>query len=125
MTRLRLKRVYEPSAASDGARILVDRLWPRGISKDRARIDRWLKEASPSHELRKRFHGKPEAWDDFRRAYEKELKTPEAQAAIAELRQLMRRGPVTLVYAARDESRNNAVALKAWLERQIPHGKLG
>lgn len=116
MTKLRLKRVYEPPAASDGVRVLVDRLWPRGLSKDKARIDLWLKAASPSHDLRKRFHARPEAWDDFRSAYDKELKTEEARAAIAGLRQLMRQGPVTLVYAARDESHNNAVALKAWLE---------
>jgi uncharacterized protein YeaO (DUF488 family) len=116
MTRLRLKRVYDPPAEGDGARILVDRLWPRGLSKDKARIDLWLKEASPSHDLRKRFHGRPDGWDDFRRAYEKELETQAAQAAIAELRQLLRQGPVTLVYAARDEARNNAVALKEWLE---------
>jgi uncharacterized protein YeaO (DUF488 family) len=117
MPRLRLKRVYDPPAPGDGTRILVDRLWPRGLTKEKARIDLWLKEASPSHELRKRFHDRPEAWGDFCRAYEKELKTEAAQAAIAQLRQLQRKGPVTLVYAARDASRNNAVALKEWLER--------
>jgi len=116
MTRLRLKRVYEPAEQGDGARVLVDRLWPRGLSMDKARIDLWLKAASPSRDLRKRFHARPQAWEEFRSAYGKELKTPEAQAAIAELRQLMCKGRVTLVYAARDEHYNNAVALKAWLE---------
>jgi uncharacterized protein YeaO (DUF488 family) len=117
MPRLRLKRVYDPPAPSDGTRILVDRLWPRGLTKDKARIDLWLKEASPSHELRKRFHDRPEAWDDFCQAYEKELKAEAAQAAIAQLRQLLHKGPATLVYAARDAGRNNAVALREWLER--------
>lgn len=117
MSGIRLKRVYEPPAASDGARILVDRLWPRGIAREKAAIDLWLKDIAPSHELRRRFHGKPEAWDEFCRAYEAELEAPSAQAAAAKLRELMSRGPVSLLYAARDETRNNAVALKRWLDR--------
>ena len=112
-----VKRVYEPAEAGDGTRILVDRLWPRGIAKDKARIDLWLKDLSPSHALRRRFHGKPEDWDAFREAYAVELEQPEAQAAVAELRVLLRAGKVTLLYAARDEERNNAVALRAWLRR--------
>jgi len=116
MPELRLKRVYEPPAASDGPRILVDRLWPRGIAREKAAIDLWLKDIAPSHDLRRRFHGKPEAWDEFCRAYEAELEAPAAQAAVAKLRELMSQGRVSLLYAARDEARNNAVALKRWLE---------
>jgi uncharacterized protein YeaO (DUF488 family) len=117
MTTLRVKRVYAPAEPADGTRILVDRLWPRGIAKEKAHIDLWLKEAAPSDALRKRFHAKPAEWDAFRAAYAEELKGEEAQAAVGELRRHLRDGPVTLLYAARDEERNNAVALKAWLNR--------
>ncbi|HEX9448469.1 MAG TPA: DUF488 domain-containing protein [Dongiaceae bacterium] len=113
-----LKRVYAAPSADDGTRILVDRLWPRGITKEKARIDRWLKDIAPSHELRNRFHGQPADWTAFCTAYAAELEDPVAQAAVTELRSYLRQGPVTLLYAARDEQRNNAVALKAWLERR-------
>jgi uncharacterized protein YeaO (DUF488 family) len=113
---LRIKRIYEAPDDADGSRILVDRLWPRGIAKDRARIDLWLKDISPSDALRKRFHGQPADWDEFRAAYAEELQAPTGQAAVAQLRELMGQGPVTLLYAARDEVHNNAAALKAWLE---------
>ncbi len=113
-----LKRVYEPPEPGDGTRVLVDRLWPRGIAKGRARIDLWLKDIAPSNALRKRFHARPEDWTAFRSAYAAELKAAPAQAAAKELWGLLRRGPVTLLYAARDERRNNAVALKAWLARR-------
>jgi uncharacterized protein YeaO (DUF488 family) len=115
---LAVKRIYESPDADDGARILVDRLWPRGIAKDRARIDLWLKDIAPSHDLRRRFHGKPDDWDAFLAAYAAELAAEAAQAAVQELRARLRKGPVTLLYAARDEVHNNAVALKAWLERR-------
>jgi uncharacterized protein YeaO (DUF488 family) len=118
LTRLALKRVYEPPDAGDGTRILVDRLWPRGIAKDRARIDLWLKDIAPSDALRKRFHARPEDWDAFRAAYQAELESPAAQAAAKELLDRMRKGSVTLLYAARDERRNNAVALSEWLEKK-------
>ena len=117
MASLKLKRVYEAPEASDGTRILVDRLWPRGMAKDKARIDLWLKTIAPSDALRKRFHGKPEDWDAFCDAYAEELEGEAAQASLEELREQLRGGPVTLLYAARDESHNNAVALKAWLEK--------
>jgi uncharacterized protein YeaO (DUF488 family) len=113
-----LKRVYEPAEAGDGLRVLVDRLWPRGLAKDKARIDLWLKDIAPSDALRKRFHTKPDEWQDFRAAYAGELKGATAQAAVKELRGLLRRRPVTLLYAARDEQHNNAIALKAWLARR-------
>ncbi|OAP43277.1 hypothetical protein AU381_27155 [Sinorhizobium glycinis] len=116
MTSPNLKRVYEAPEASDGTRILVDRLWPRGIAKDKARIDLWLKDIAPSDALRKRFHGKPEDWEAFSAAYAAELEGEAAQEGVRELHARIAEGPVTLLYAARDESRNNAVALKAWLE---------
>jgi len=116
VTSLAVKRVYEAPAAGDGTRILVDRLWPRGIAK--ARIDLWLKDIAPSDALRKRFHGKSDDWDAFRTAYFAELEDEAALAATEELLHCLRDGPVTLLYAARDERQNNAVALKAWLERR-------
>ena len=118
--RPHLKRVYATSGDDDGTRILVDRLWPRGISRDKARIDLWLKDIAPSDALRKRFHKKPEAWQEFRAAYFEELGAPAARAAVKELLARLRRGPVTLLYAARDEQRNNAEALRMWLERRKP-----
>ena len=118
MTGPKLKRVYAAPEPADGTRILVDRLWPRGIAKKEAGVDLWLKELAPSDTLRKRFHAKPDEWDEFRRAYAEELERPEAREAVAELRRHLREGPVTLIYAARDEDRNNAVALQAWLDRR-------
>ncbi|WP_331371894.1 DUF488 domain-containing protein [Sinorhizobium chiapasense] len=117
MTSLKLKRVYEAQEAGDGTRILVDRLWPRGIAKDKAGVDLWLKDIAPSDALRKRFHGMPAAWDEFCAAYAAELKEAGAQAAVKELLERLAEGPVTLLYAARDVERNNAVALKTWLQR--------
>lgn len=113
--RVAIKRVYAPPADDDGQRVLVDRLWPRGISKEAARIDLWLKDVSPSNALRKRFHGQPDAWDEFCRAYGQELQTAPASAALSTLKSMMRAGKVTLLYAARDEARNNAVALSKHL----------
>jgi uncharacterized protein YeaO (DUF488 family) len=115
---LKVKRVYEAAAKADGIRILVDRLWPRGIAKEKAKIDLWLKEVAPSNALRKRFHAKPEKWDAFLEAYAAELEADEAVEAAKELRGHIRKGTVTLLYAARDEAHNNAVALKAWLTRR-------
>ncbi len=111
-----LKRIYEAPADSDGMRILVDRLWPRGMAKAKAKVDLWLKDIAPSDALRKRFHGHPEDCDEFRKAYAAELK--QASGAVKELRGHMRKGTVTLLYAARDEQHNNAVALKQWLARR-------
>jgi uncharacterized protein YeaO (DUF488 family) len=118
MSSLMLKRVYERPEPGDGTRILVDRLWPRGLS--RAKIDVWLKDIAPSDQLRKRFHAKPGDWDAFCAAYAAELEGEPAQAALEHLRELQHTGPVTLLYAARDEAHNNAVALKAWLEHRRP-----
>ena len=114
MTKLAVKRVYDPAAAGDGRRILVDRLWPRGVSKDR--IDLWLKDLAPSDALRHEFHGHPDHWDEFCIAYATELGSPPAQAALATLAAERKQGPVVLLYAAKDENRNNAVALRLWLD---------
>ena len=120
MTRqkLRIKRVYQPPQPEDGARILVDRLWPRGLSRERARVDLWLKEIAPSATLRRRFHGDPGGWEEFRTAYYAELEEPAAQTAVRSLLDQLKREPVTLLFAARDEARNNAVALKEWLDKR-------
>jgi uncharacterized protein YeaO (DUF488 family) len=113
----RIKRIYEPAAADDGLRVLVDRLWPRGVSKQKAHIDLWLKEIAPSETLRHRFHDHAESWAEFAAAYRRELEQEPAATAAAELRDKAKHQPVTLLYAARDESHNNAVALKDWFER--------
>jgi len=114
---LRVKRIYEPASADDGYRVLVDRLWPRGISKEKAHLDAWLKEVAPSDGLRKQFHGQAETWKEFVAAYARELKEEQARSAAAQLRERAKHEPVTLLYAARDENHNNAVALKELLER--------
>ncbi len=115
--RFHIKRVYAPATADDGLRVLVDRLWPRGIAKEKARIDLWLKDIAPSETLRRRFHGDPGKWREFVAAYDGELRREPANTAVASLREHLRSQPVTLLYAARDETHNNAVALKEWLER--------
>jgi uncharacterized protein YeaO (DUF488 family) len=116
--RFRIKRVYAPAEADDGLRVLVDRLWPRGIAKDKARIDLWLKDVAPSDALRRRVHGGSISWDAFAADYARELEQEPGRSAAASLRGHLRRGPVTLLYAARDEANNNAVALKALLGKK-------
>jgi uncharacterized protein YeaO (DUF488 family) len=105
---LKLKRAYEPAAEGDGERVLVDRIWPRGVSKAEARIDLWLKDVAPSTALRQWFGHDPARWDEFRSRYHAELKD---NPALGQLRQIIAKGPVTLVYGARDEAHNQAVAL--------------
>jgi uncharacterized protein YeaO (DUF488 family) len=112
---LKLKRAYEPPAIGDGTRILVDRLWPRGVKKTDAAIERWMKELSPTTELRKWFGHDPTRWPEFRLRYIEELRKHPEQ--LEELRSLARQGPVTLVYAARDEAHNDAVVLRDVLLR--------
>ncbi len=118
MTRWVLKRVYDPPDDGDGTRILVDRLWPRGLAKDKARIDLWLKDIAPSNALRKRFHGHPDEWDAFVADYFVELEGAGAKEATRTILECLGIGQVALVYAARDEQRNNAVVLGRWLDRQ-------
>jgi len=107
----RLRRVHDTPSHEDGLRVLVDRLWPRGVSRGAGRVDLWLEDVAPSDALRRQFHGKPEGRDAFRAAYAEELEAPAAKAAPATLRGAMAAGPVTLLFAARDEARNKAVAL--------------
>jgi uncharacterized protein YeaO (DUF488 family) len=123
--RVTLKRVYEPPARSDGTRVLVDRLWPRGLSRDRAAVDQWLRDLAPSDNLRKWFHTNREAWSVFRKRYLKELARPESAQALDELYRLAnRRKKLTLLFASKDEEQNNAVVLKDLLEgmRKPPTG---
>jgi uncharacterized protein YeaO (DUF488 family) len=107
---VKLKRAYEPPAAEDGTRILIDRLWPRGISKEHAAIDRWMKDISPSTELREWFGHDPARWDEFRRRYAKEAQ--QNADLLDQLRTLARQGPITLIYSAHDEVHNDAVELR-------------
>jgi len=110
---IRVKRVYAP-AAEDGARFLVDRLWPRGVRKADLALTAWARDAAPSHDLRRRYGHDPGGWDEFRAAYAAELDAN--PAAWAPLAAAARAGPVTLLFAARDVERNNAVALKGYLD---------
>jgi uncharacterized protein YeaO (DUF488 family) len=106
-----LKRAYDEPAASDGTRVLVERLWPRGLSKERAHIDLWLKDVAPSTELRQWFHHDPQKFPEFRRRYETELKSETAQEALTKLREIAKQGQLTLVFAAHDAEYSNAVVL--------------
>ena len=112
-----LKRAYDPPATGDGRRILVDRVWPRGIAKDDLRIDAWLKDLAPSTELRKWFGHDPAKWDEFRKRYARELE--QRSEALEELVEKARAGHVTLVFSAKDTEHNNAVALRENLERRL------
>ena len=114
---LTLKRAYEPYAESDGYRVLVDRLWPRGIRKDDAHLDAWPKALTPSDELRKWFHHDPEHWSEFRARYRRELRSPAAKTLIDDLAKRTRRGNVTLVYSAHDQVHNGAIVLRDLIER--------
>jgi uncharacterized protein YeaO (DUF488 family) len=112
---LAIKRVYEPVSTKDGYRILVDRLWPRGLSKERAAVDLWLKAIAPSAELRKWFGHEPEKWPEFRRKYFAELATHPDE--VGQIRTLAKRRRVTLVYGARNTDNNDAVAILDYLKR--------
>jgi uncharacterized protein YeaO (DUF488 family) len=113
----KIKRVYDAPSSSDVFRVLVDRLWPRGMSKEKAKLDLWLKEVGPSNELRQWFSHEPDRWAEFKEKYEQEL--VEKQGLLAQLRLLEKEhGTVTLIYAARDLERNNAVVLQAALVQQ-------
>jgi uncharacterized protein YeaO (DUF488 family) len=114
---IQVKRVYEPPSPDDGARYLVERLWPRGIKKESLQMDAWIKEAAPSTELRLWFRHEPAKWDEFQRKYFRELQSrPEVLDPILKL---ARRGRVTLLYSARDAAHNNAIALKRYLEEKL------
>ncbi|HVK18823.1 MAG TPA: DUF488 domain-containing protein [Fimbriiglobus sp.] len=112
----KLKRAYEEPSVEDGLRVLVERLWPRGLTRERAAVDLWLKEVAPSAELRKWYGHDPAKWKEFQSRYQAELR--ENKVAVEQLKQKGEEGTVTLVYAARDEEHNSAVVLKKYLERR-------
>ena len=113
--KLRIKRVYEKPSKEDGKRILVDRLWPRGLTKEKAAVDLWLKEIAPSTELRKWFGHDPEKWKEFQKKYHRELKNNVEQVSV--LKEQLTEGLVTLLYGAKDEEHNEALVLKEWLSK--------
>ena len=114
--KIQLQRVYGAKANGGGKRILVDRVWPRGIKKESLKLDLWLRELAPSNELRKWFGHDERRWEEFQQRYHSELQRPEHVELLHELLALARKGPVTLLYGARDEEHNQAVALRTFLE---------
>ncbi|OPZ45313.1 MAG: hypothetical protein BWY94_01424 [Actinobacteria bacterium ADurb.BinA094] len=114
---IRLKRAYEDAATGDGRRVLVERLWPRGVTKEKAALDLWLKDVAPSRDLRTWFGHDPAKWPEFRRRYREELDGREDE--VAQLADLSREGTVTFVYGARDEEHNAAVVLKEYVEERL------
>ena len=117
---IRLKRAYDDPEKGDGFRVLVDRLWPRGVSKEDAKIDLWPKEIAPSDELRKEFHDDSAKWTEFKKRYRKELENAEdaAQEGIDDILEKLKRQNVTLVYSSKDEEHNNAIVFKEYLEEK-------
>jgi len=112
---IKIKRIYEEASTEDGFRILVDKLWPRGMSKDKAKVDLWLKEVAPSDDLRKWFSHDPQKWQEFKKRYGKELK--DKQDLLRIIKQAdEENGTVTILYSAKDEEHNQAVALAAFLQ---------
>ena len=118
---IHVKRVYESPSKRDGLRILVERLWPRGVSKARAKVDIWLLDAAPSPELRRWFSHDPATWEEFCARYWKEL--GQNKKAVVPIEQSVKHGAVTLIYSARDKEHNSAVALKRFLERRKGVGR--
>jgi uncharacterized protein YeaO (DUF488 family) len=114
---LRLKRVYEPAARDDGVRVLIDRLWPRGLTKEKAAIDHWMKEIAPSSELRKWFGHDPDRWVEFRNRYMEELR--QHTGLLDQIQNLAKKGTVTLLFGAHDEEHNDAVVLQEVLVKGI------
>lgn len=120
-----IKRVYKPASRTDGQRILIDRLWPRGLAKSRAAIDEWLRDLAPSDALRRWYHARPGEWASFRRQYLEELANPKAQEALHHLYGLAhKKKRLTLLFASKNEAQNNAVVLKELLDgtRKPPTG---
>ena len=113
---LKIKRVYDEYEKSDGLRVLIDRLWPRGLSKEKAHVDIWLKDIAPSTELRKWFGHDPEKWNEFKKKYSKELN--DNKEVVAKMVELVDENEVTLVYGAKDEEHNDAVVLKEYLDKR-------
>lgn len=121
MGRILIKRIYEPSAKSDGFRVLVDRLWPRGISKEAAKLDLWLPDLGPSTALRQWFNHDPARWKEFLRRYHAELQNK--NELVAELKGQAKKGTVTLLYSAKDEQHNQAVSLQSFLLKRVASRK--
>jgi uncharacterized protein YeaO (DUF488 family) len=121
--RIRLQRVYDRSPVNPGKRVLVDRIWPRGIKKEELHLNLWLRELAPSTALRKWFGHDPKRWEEFQRRYRAELRQREQQARLHELLTLAQQGPVTLLYSAKDEEHNQAVALRQVVEDSLRSGR--
>ena len=120
MNKVSIKRIYDPVSETDGFRVLVDRLWPRGISKEKARVDLWAKEITPSSALRKEYHQHPDRFEEFRDKYNEELRNNEETAPfIALVKQKLREGNVTFLYAAKNMEANHALILKAWIKSTL------
>lgn len=117
-----LRRVYDPPTRNDGCRVLVDRLWPRGVTREKADLDEWFRTIAPSDELRRWFDHDPQRWDEFQRRYRVELARTEPQSELVRLVELVRHRRVTLVFAARDEAHNNAVVLRGLLDESAALG---
>lgn len=120
---VQVKRAYEPSSRKDGYRVLIDRLWPRGIKKQELDCDEWLKDLAPSTELRKEFSHDPAHWKSFVGAYKKELRSPQARELLEKLGRQAAKRTLTLLYGARDEEHNNAVVLKEVIEKGFMKSK--
>jgi len=114
-----VKRAYEAPSAEDGVRVLTERLWPRGISKERLAVDAWLREIAPSPELRRWYNHEPEKWDEFQQRYRRELQGPRQQELLAELVEKAASGALTLVYGSRDTGRNSTVILAEVIRERI------
>jgi uncharacterized protein YeaO (DUF488 family) len=115
MKTIKIKRIYEPPAKDDGIRILVDRLWPRGLSKEKAKINLWLKEIAPSDQLRKWYGHDPKKWTEFREKYSSELK--DKDELIQLITRKLKEGTITFLYSSKEDKLNNAVALKDYIEK--------
>ena len=114
-----IKRAYDPPSRVDGTRILADWLWPRGLKKQQAQVEKWIRELGPSNELRQSFGHDPARWPEFRKCYLIELKRPAAALLLAELLKIAHSGILTLVYSAKDQQHNQAVVLKELLDRKL------
>lgn len=119
MGDVRLRRVYDHSSPTIGKRVLVDRVWPRGLKKESLALDLWLRDLGPSDELRRWFSQRRERWEEFERRYRAELERPPQRELLDQLVRLADQGPVTLLYGARDEERNQAVVLRSMVEERL------
>ena len=115
---IKTKRIYEQPGRSDGVRVLVDRLWPRGVLKEKAHVDEWMKEIAPSDTLRRWFSHKEARWAEFQKRYSEELQSPQRQVLLRRLRSMARKGTVTLLFAAKDEEYNNVQVLSSLMKQR-------